>query len=158
MLKKIKSYRKCNEMIFFVWIMAPLQFERSRTKFPPLRFVCLSKHIPSNSEHVHSSCLSGRRLIQEFFMQKFSFKKKVLGQGMTEYIIIVALIAVAAIGVYAMFGKTVRTQMAGVTNELSGTSAKANITAAKAEAVKATTTAAKSTNLGNYDETASTAK
>lgn len=91
-------------------------------------------------------------------MQNFSFKKKVLGQGMTEYIIIVALIAVAAIGVYAMFGKTVRTQMAGVTNELSGTSAKANIAAAKAEAVKATTTAAKSTNLGNYDETASTAK
>lgn len=84
--------------------------------------------------------------------------KKFLGQGMTEYIIIVALIAVAAIGVYAMFGKTVRTQMAGVTNELSGTSAKANITAAKAEGVKATATAAKSTNLGNYDETASTSK
>jgi len=91
-------------------------------------------------------------------MKNIDMKKKSLGQGMTEYIIIVALIAVAAIGVYAMFGKTVRTQMAGVTNELSGTSAKANITAAKAEAVKATATAAKSTNLGNYDETASTAK
>lgn len=91
-------------------------------------------------------------------MKNISMKKKHSGQGMTEYIIIVALIAVAAIGVYAMFGKTVRTQMAGVTNELSGTSAKANITAAKTEAVKATATAAKSTNLGNYDETASTAK
>ena len=91
-------------------------------------------------------------------MKNIAMKKKSLGQGMTEYIIIVALIAVAAIGVYAMFGKTVRTQMAGVTNELSGTSAKANITAAKAEAVKATATAAKSTDLGNYDETASTSK
>ena len=30
------------------------------------------------------------------------------GQGMTEYIIIVALIAIAAIGVYSFFGQTVR--------------------------------------------------
>ena len=32
------------------------------------------------------------------------------GQGMTEYIIIVALIAVAAIGVYTAFGDIVRGQ------------------------------------------------
>ncbi len=34
------------------------------------------------------------------------------GQGMTEYIIIVALVAIAAIGVYTAFGHTVRGQMA----------------------------------------------
>ena len=45
------------------------------------------------------------------------------GQGMTEYIIIVALIAIAAIGVFSMFGKTVRNQAAGLAKELSGNNA-----------------------------------
>lgn len=44
-----------------------------------------------------------------------------LGQGMTEYIIIVALIAIAAIAIYGMFGETVREQMGVMTEELSGT-------------------------------------
>ena len=82
--------------------------------------------------------------------------RRQLGQGMTEYIIIVALIAVSAIGVYSMFGKTVRTQMAGLTNELSGTAATANITAAKATGAQATTNAATKTDLGSYDKTANT--
>ena len=43
------------------------------------------------------------------------------GQGMTEYIIIVALIAVAAIAVYQLFGATVRNQTAGVAMEVAGT-------------------------------------
>ena len=42
------------------------------------------------------------------------------GQGMTEYIIIVALIAIAAIGVYTAFGKTVRGQMAVTAQALAG--------------------------------------
>ena len=45
------------------------------------------------------------------------------GQGMTEYIIIVALIAIAAIGVFSMFGKTVRNQTSGLAKELSGNKA-----------------------------------
>jgi Flp pilus assembly pilin Flp len=49
---------------------------------------------------------------------KFSQK----GQGMTEYIIIVALIAVAAIGVYSFFGQAIRGQMSGMTAEISGKS------------------------------------
>ena len=40
------------------------------------------------------------------------------GQGMTEYIIIVALIAVAAIGVYSFFGSTIRNQTAGMAAEM----------------------------------------
>lgn len=35
------------------------------------------------------------------------------GQGMTEYVIIVALIVIAAIGVYSFFGQTTRQQDAG---------------------------------------------
>jgi len=47
------------------------------------------------------------------------------GQGMTEYIIIVALIAVAAIGVYSFFGKTVRNQTAAMAAALGGDNEKA---------------------------------
>lgn len=43
-----------------------------------------------------------------------------LGQGMTEYIIIVALIAIAAIAVYGFFGDTIRGQMGAMTQELAG--------------------------------------
>lgn len=53
-------------------------------------------------------------------MRQLKLKRKSLGQGMTEYIIIVALIAIAAVGVYNLFGKTVRNQMAGVANGLAG--------------------------------------
>ena len=42
------------------------------------------------------------------------------GQGMTEYIIIVALIAIAAIAVYQLFGRTVRSQTAAIAQELAG--------------------------------------
>lgn len=45
---------------------------------------------------------------------------KQLGQGMTEYIIIVALIAIAAIAVYGIFGDTVRGQVGAMTTELAG--------------------------------------
>ena len=47
-------------------------------------------------------------------------KLKQLGQGMTEYIIIVALIAIAAIAIYGLFGDTIRGQMGIMTEELAG--------------------------------------
>jgi len=82
-------------------------------------------------------------------MNRISTKKRQLGQGMTEYIIIVALIAVAAIGVYSFFGEAIRGQMAGMTNELSGKAGTAGVAAAKAGAANADgATGAK--NLGNY--------
>ncbi len=56
------------------------------------------------------------------------------GQGMTEYIIIVALIAIAAIGVYSFFGQTVRQQTAGTAKEQSGQSASQKIQGAKGAA------------------------
>ncbi len=51
-----------------------------------------------------------------------SRRNKNRGQGMTEYIIIVALIAVAAIGVYNLFGSTVRNQTASMAAALGGDS------------------------------------
>ena len=62
---------------------------------------------PSNSIH-----FSKKRLGHKLFRQR--------GQGMTEYIIIVALIAVAAIAVYQYLGQVLRAQTAAVARELAG--------------------------------------
>ena len=47
------------------------------------------------------------------------------GQGMVEYIIIVALIAIAAIAAFKFFGQTVRSQVGGMAAELAGDDTKA---------------------------------
>jgi Flp pilus assembly pilin Flp len=73
-------------------------------------------------------------------------KLKQLGQGMTEYIIIVALIAIAAIAVYSIFGDVVREQVGGMAQELSGTDSTQDAGAAAAGA----DTAAKEAGLGDY--------
>jgi len=72
------------------------------------------------------------------------------GQGMTEYIIIVALIAIAAIAVYQYFGNTVRNQTAAIASELAGGDGTAAKDAAKAAAVTAATEANTKRNLDTY--------
>ncbi len=72
------------------------------------------------------------------------------GQGMTEYIIIVALIAVAAIGVYALFGKTIRNQVAGLAGEVAGTGSTSAIAAASAAAGAAATSANVDKKMNSY--------
>lgn len=57
------------------------------------------------------------------------------GQGMTEYIVIVALVAIAAIAVYQHFGQVVRAQTAAMARELAGEDGSAQ-TRAAATAVK----------------------
>lgn len=42
------------------------------------------------------------------------------GQGMTEYLLIVALIALAAIGVISVFGKDIRELFSSTTDSLAG--------------------------------------
>ncbi len=58
------------------------------------------------------------------------------GQGMSEYLIIVALIAIAAIGVVTVFGRDIRELFSGTTDSLAGnqatnTARKANVKANK---------------------------
>lgn len=72
------------------------------------------------------------------------------GQGMTEYIIIVAMIAISAIAVYQYFGQTVRNQTAGMAEELAG---KTNTAQAKAK-----TAATKSATLADTPNTLETYK
>jgi len=57
--------------------------------------------------------------------KRIAGRKTQFGQGMTEYIIIVALVAIGAIAVYNFFGHTVQDQMAAVANGLAGDSATA---------------------------------
>ena len=49
------------------------------------------------------------------------------GQGMTEYIIIVALIAIAAIAVITFFGQNLRALFAASANALGGDESNANV-------------------------------
>jgi Flp pilus assembly pilin Flp len=83
-------------------------------------------------------------------------KVRQLGQGMTEYIIIVALIAVSAIAVYASFGKTIRTQTVGLAHEMSGTDSTTDVNNAKDAAARAQTDAAKDKGMGAYGNSGNT--
>lgn len=70
---------------------------------------------------------------------------------MTEYIIIVALIAVAAIAVYQFFGQTIRNQTAGIANEVAGQSASDSIKNAQTSADSAKDEANKTKGLDAYN-------
>lgn len=79
-----------------------------------------------------------------------SLRRSQRGQGMTEYIIIVALIAVAAIAVYQYFGSTVRNQTAAIAQELAGNDGTAAKTKAQASATAGAAKAAAKETLDSY--------
>ena len=81
-----------------------------------------------------------------------SRKRAQRGQGMMEYIIIVALIAIAAIGVYSMFGKTVRNQSAGLAKELAGKDSATQIGNAGTSAESANTRGNTTKGLSEYNK------
>jgi Flp pilus assembly pilin Flp len=97
-----------------------------------------------------------RFLNKEAFMRNNLFtrlkprNRKQSGQGMTEYIIIVALIAVAAIAVTQLFGTTVRTQMGAIASEVGGNDAQTVVDRANAAGSTAATTAQKKRSLATY--------
>ena len=78
------------------------------------------------------------------------FGRKQAGQGMTEYIIITALIAIAAIAAVTFFGGTVRSQVAGMAKELSGQSATQSINRAKNQSNSAQQEADKTKGMDAY--------
>jgi type IV pilus assembly protein PilA len=79
-------------------------------------------------------------------------KLKQLGQGMTEYIIIVALVAVAAITAYGFFGDTIRGQVGALSQELAGEDGDASRSSAADSAGKAVGEGDKEKNLSNYTQ------
>lgn len=84
------------------------------------------------------------------FRKNQSRKAQQRGQGMSEYIIIVAMVAVGAIAVFTNFGGVIRNQVAGMAAELAGADGTAQMTAAKDAATKASTSAQKTINMGSY--------
>lgn len=78
-------------------------------------------------------------------------RRRCAGQGMTEYVIIVALVAVAAIGIYTLFGQTLRNQTAGLALEVSGQDAGTAIGNAQNNAITADTRANQRRGLDNYN-------
>ncbi|MCX7212527.1 MAG: pilus assembly protein [Burkholderiales bacterium] len=70
---------------------------------------------------------------------------------MTEYLIVVALIAVAAIGVYTLLGQTIRNQTAGLALEVSGQDAASAINGARSQASTAQSQAGTRKGLDNYN-------
>ena len=74
------------------------------------------------------------------------------GQGMTEYLIVVALVAVAAIGVYTLLGQTLRNQTAGLALEVAGQDAGAAIAGAQTNATAAQAAAGTRKGLDAYNQ------
>jgi Flp pilus assembly pilin Flp len=93
-------------------------------------------------------------------MKALAVKLRQRGQGMTEYIIIVALIAVAAIAVTQLFGATIRNQVAGISQEVAGKDGSAAITQAGTAADKAATEAknTEKNTLSTFGDQATTGK
>ncbi len=77
-------------------------------------------------------------------------RKNIRGQGMTEYIIIVALIAIAAIAVYSLFGDTLRSQTGNIAATLSGGDADHQATQSKGDSAK--TKGNEDAGLDNFDQ------
>ena len=95
---------------------------------------------------------SPRPRVTEAVAPRLSVLARQAGQGMTEYLIVVALIAVAAIGVYSLLGQTLRSQTAGLALEVSGQDAGATIGAARAQAGAAQAGAATRKGLDNFND------
>lgn len=90
--------------------------------------------------------------LMEKMMNKFKLNLyRQRGQGMMEYVIIVALIAVAAIGVYSVFGQTMRNQTAGLANEMAGVDSSSQISAAGTTASTAATRADATKGMATYN-------
>jgi Flp pilus assembly pilin Flp len=79
-------------------------------------------------------------------MEKTLLKNR-RGQGLTEYIVITALVAVAAIGIVNIFGNQLRNQFHTIVSAMSG-STDAKVTSLAGKAQKE----ANQKNLSNYAE------
>ena len=73
------------------------------------------------------------------------------GQGMTEYIIITALVAIAAIAAFSMFGGAVRSQVAAMAQEVGGASSDATVNHATGEGNSAAQQATQKADMATYN-------
>src|SRR5262245_57605440 len=85
-------------------------------------------------------------------MRHLTMKRRQFGQGMSEYIIITALVAVAGIGLFAAFGDTLGNQMAAMSKEMAGQAGDDNVQAAADNAETANTRASQAVTLSSYPQ------
>lgn len=94
-------------------------------------------------------------------INKFNFSKKFTGlskkiyskgQGMTEYLIIVGVIAVAAITAFSYFGAAIRGTAGGLASEIAGSTGDAGMKAAQGAALKAVSTSGDKIKMNNYNK------
>jgi type IV pilus assembly protein PilA len=85
-------------------------------------------------------------------MKRFALRRRQCGQGMTEYIIIVALIAIAAIGVYKAFGSVVRGQTSVAASTLAGQDSGGARSASDKAGNEANTQGTKKRDLSNFED------
>ncbi len=91
-------------------------------------------------------------MVQALRLRQKPARRVQRGQGMTEYLIVVALIAVAAIGVFSLLGQTLRSQTAGLAMEISGQSSSSAVSAAQGTASGAQSAATQRKSLANYGQ------
>jgi Flp pilus assembly pilin Flp len=74
------------------------------------------------------------------------------GQGMSEYIIITALIAVAGIGIFSAFGDTISSQAAAMAREMAGQDGSDQVDQADNDSQRAADRADQEDTLQNFNE------
>jgi len=79
-----------------------------------------------------------------------SLAGRIKGQGLTEYAIILALVAIAAIGATSFFGDTVKASFVALGSELTGGTRYDMVAKTSASLKKADGTVSGETTLGNY--------
>ena len=85
-------------------------------------------------------------------MQRLRRLGRQLGQGMTEYIIIVAVIAIGSIAVYTLYGDVLRNQTAAADMALSGHSGEDQMSSARNTALAARMEAGVGKDMTNFAE------
>lgn len=128
--------------------------EAGRTVAKWIHGIALFAICPGRYLRIAAPGVAGHTVIQHGFewsgvamrrVAKQNIRAREGGQGMTEYIVIVALVAVAAIAVYQSFGQVVRSQTAAMARELAGEDGSEQSRAAQSAAdAAATQTAARS--------------
>jgi hypothetical protein len=115
------------------------------------------KFTPFASSRVSTVAARGmarKQLAKERAMNagKTNHQARQRGQGMSEYIIITALVAVAGIGLFAAFGDVLQNQMAGMSREMAGQSGNQDITDAQTSATAAQNRAQQADSLATYNQ------
>jgi len=85
-------------------------------------------------------------------MRNVRTNKRIKGQGMVEYIIIVALIAISAIAAFTFFGDVIRGQVGTMASELGGQKADTSRAQVKKQADAADAQGAQKSTLADYSE------